>query len=257
MTDAAGLASPGAWTFGTTTGFCHLNVFVNGIARLSFTATLKADVADHLVPSLDITEAALAGSSIDGPLVVVVDQFSNRVSGALVSFAIVDGGGTLEIPSAKASADGLARAGVWKIGATPAVNRAIATLGRADTAVFEVEGLDPATIKWYEADTVRNGSRAFPPIDLGIVSARLGMTPFDSCLCNKQQGYFIEEFVFGSSDDRYISTSAGRYSLDGSRLMIPYLPTPGSIEGTHLYLERPDFDMGYLLTWVYTEIHGK
>ncbi len=256
MTDAAGLASPGAWTFGTTAGFCHLKVFVNGTARLSFTATLKADVADHLVPSLDLTEAALAGSSIDGPLVVVVDKFSNRVSGTLVSFAIVDGGGTLEMTSAKASADGLARAGVWKIGSTPGRNRAIATLGRADTTGFDVEGLDAATIKWYQVDTVRDGSRAFPPSDLGIVSARLGITPFDTCLCKKQDGYFIEEFISGSGDDSYVSTDAGRYSLDGRALTIPYLAKPGSIDGTHLYLQRPNFDLGSLVTWVYTEISG-
>src|SRR6478672_7175938 len=50
ITDSAGLASPGDWTFGTTPGVSSLGVYLSGVFALSFKATLTTDVASQIIP---------------------------------------------------------------------------------------------------------------------------------------------------------------------------------------------------------------
>jgi hypothetical protein len=80
------------------------------------------------------------------------------------------------------------------------------------------------------------------------------MTPFDACLCKKQEGFFVEQWTY-SDYGGYSGKSSGRYVLDGSKLFLPYLPQPGAVDGGLVLIPRLDDDFGGLWTWVYKEIN--
>jgi len=252
-TDAMGLASPGEWTFMTRPGVCSVGVYLNGRLTVLFAATLSADVPARIDPLTPTDQAALAGYSVDGPAVVVRDRFNNPVPKAAVSFAVTDGDGMLGTKSQATSDDGFARSGSWNLSTTPGHNRAVASVAGLDAVVFNAESLDPATIKWYELDSVRVGLQSLPPSNWNVTSAKLGITAFDPCLCKKQDGYFIDEVLYSDSGEQIFKTS-GRYHMDEHLLTISSLSNPGAIHEGELLLDRPDPDFGIPLTWVYKEI---
>lgn len=251
-TDASGQASPGEWRFATLPGRSSLSVSVNGTFRLQFTATLLTDVPAQLVAATPTDQASLPGQSVLGPSVNVRDQFNNLISGITVSFTVTDGGGILE-RSAVTSVNGWASTSTWTLGTTTGHNSVVANAGGLAPVVFNAESLDSTTIKWYELVSVSSGSASLPPIEMGVASARLGMTRFDSCLCKKQDGYFIDEVVYSYFGGE-ISRTSGRYSLNNTTLTISSFGDPATIQNGTLTLQRPDPDFGFLSTWVYKEI---
>jgi hypothetical protein len=253
ITDSAGHASPGDWTFATRPGVSSLGVYLNGVFALSFKATLTTDVAAQVIPITGTDQAALQGHSVDGPSVFVRDRFNNPIAGIAVSFTVADGGGVLEKNSAITGTDGFAREGLWTLGTTPGHNQAVAIVTGLDPVVFNAESLDPATMKWYDLVSVRSGDIDFLPIDQGVSSARIGLTQFDPCLCKKQDGYFLDEVLYSIIGAQTGRTS-GRYHLDGHFLTISSLNNPGTIQEGELFLQRPDPDFEFTNTWVYKEI---
>jgi len=252
-TDAKGQASPGEWKFSTRPGVCSVGVYLNGRFTVLFSATLSVDVPAQLVAAAPTDQASLPGQSVQGPSVIVRDQFNNPVSGILVSFTVTDGGGALELSKAT-TVNGFAGSSKWTLGTTTGHNRVLAIAAGLDPVVFNAESLDPTTITWFELDSVRSGSASLPPIQMGVTSARLGMTRFDPCLCKKQEGYFIDEVLYSDLGGE-ISDVSGRYSLNNTTLTISSLSDPGTIQNGKLLLQRPDFDFGFLFTWVYKEIN--
>jgi hypothetical protein len=252
-TDAKGQASPGEWRFATRPGSSALSVYLNGTYKLQFTATLLTDVPAQLVAAAPTDQASLPGESVQGPSVNVRDQFDNPVSGILVSFTVTDGGGALE-KSEATTVNGFAGSSKWTLGTSTGHDRVLASAAGLTPVVFNAEALDPTSIKWYELDSVRSGSASLPPIQMGVTSARLGITHFDSCLCKKQDGYFIDEVLYSDYGGE-IWQASGRYSLNNATLTISSLSDPATIQNGTLILQRPDFDFGFLFTWVYKEIN--
>ncbi|HWK89546.1 MAG TPA: Ig-like domain-containing protein [Longimicrobium sp.] len=88
-------------------------------------------------------QAAPVGTPVTWPpAVLVFDAAGEPVPGVAVTFAVVQGGGTLGVTSAVTNAFGLAHAGSWILGTTAGVNTARAT----------VQGLPPVSFHgWGEA----------------------------------------------------------------------------------------------------------
>lgn len=255
-TDATGLASPGEWVFSIRAGPNELNVFVNHTYVLTFTATTKPDViADLLASNHDL--AGLPGQSVAGPRVQALDRFGNPVSNVVVSFAISAGGGTLQNTSAKTSIDGYASAGTWKLGDIPGTSEATASTSGIDPTVFVAHVLDPSTIKWYDLVAIKTESQEFTPTQMGVASARVGLTSFDPCLCKKQEGYFVDDVQYSYDGLTQIWTDSGPYLLDGKVLHLNDFGDPGGIDGKTLILPRQDYDYGITYSWVYKESDTK
>jgi hypothetical protein len=250
VTDATGLASPGAWTLGAQVGPNYLMVYINGVRALTFTAMTKPDIPARLFANPAV-QAALPGSSLDGAVVYVRDKFLNPVPNVTVTFAISDPlTQSLGLSSSISDATGRAVSGEWKLGPTPGATQITASVPGLESAVFKAQILDPASIKWYSLDSIQVDSRDYTPISKGISEARIGITAFDPCLCKRQEGFFIDEFVYSQQ----LMHSSGRYSLDGPALMTPFSNNAGTVEQGKLLLPRPDPDFGSDMTWIYKEI---
>lgn len=256
VTDATGFASAGEWTFRTWPGLSYLNAYVNGTPLLMFTATLKPDVPARLVPITPIDQAGLPGTEIAGPAVYVQDKYLNPVPDVVVTFAMADNR-TQSLERATWISDNTGRAvsGAWTLGSTPGTTHTTASVPGVESLVFNAQILDLPAIKWFILDSVRLGTKDFTPAQMGISEARFGVTTFDSCLCKKQDGYFIDEVAYSGNDGIY--STSGNYALDGTTLTISSLSNPGAIENGNVLLQRPDLDFGFVLTWVYKEIAVK
>ena len=252
-TDATGLASPGEWDFSILPGLNDLSVYVNHMFQLKFTATTKPD-APAVLHAVKQDQAALPGQSVSGPMVQALDRFGNAVPSVIVSFAVSAGGGSLQNTSDTTDIDGYASAGSWKLGATPGSNQATASAPGIDPTLFNAQVLDPATIKWYSFEGIGTGSQLFTPAQIGITYARIGFTRFDSCLCQRLGGYFLDEVQYATGGGE---ASSGRYVLDGPVLYLIDLQQSGGINGNTLILRRPDAEFEALVSWVYKEIDTK
>jgi hypothetical protein len=252
VTDLNGIASPGEWRFGTRPVDAYLSVIVNGRAELSFIATLRPDVPAELFSSSK-EQVAFPGETVAGPSVLVRDRFANPVKGISVEFEVVGGSGRLERSSSTSDRDGVAYAGPWVLGPELGDNLATARVPGLDIVSFSARVVDPATLTWYRADSMTVGTHSFTPIENGVTDARLGMTPFDPCLCKKQVGYFIDQQTYIWNGGQ-VSLNSGSYVLDGSTLSLSNWTTAGTVDRGRLSIERPDPEWGFPVTWIYKEI---
>jgi len=258
VTDAAGIASPGEWVFGTRPGLSNLHVFLNGThAVVFFAVTLRPDVPAQLVSITRKDQAALPSESVWGPAVLVRDRFDNPIAGVRVEFEVTVGGGKIEKSFTMSGLGGVAESGMWTLGLTPGLNLATARVSGFAPLEFSARVLDPATIKWYRLESVRWGSSESTPNSWGIDDARLGLTVYDACLCRKQEGYFIDRVTYINFG--FVQANSGTYLLDGPKLTLSAsFETSlegGVIDGTILLLGRVDYDFGESTTWVYREIN--
>lgn len=257
-TDSLGIARAGDWRFGEKVGGIQISVALNGStvpSDVSFVATLKHGAPQHLRHVASPEQAAIAGHTIDELPVAVEDQFGNRIPGVDVQFSIIEGGGTLVARDATTDPSGVAVAKGWRLGVTPGSNRMIARSGGI-AIEFRAEGLDEATLRWYELESISNAGNASilrGAREVGI-EGRFAFTAFDRCLCGKQQGYFLDTYV--NSAIPYTSATGGVYGLDGTQLIEPRLLDliSGSIEGDRLLLRRYDQYGEFEVTWVYREV---
>ena len=139
-TDAAGNASAGTWTLGSA-GPQAVTATVASLPPVQFTATAQARVATTLVPVSATSQSAAAGTAVqDPPAVRVDDQTGQPLPGAQVVFAVTGGGGTLVGATATADAAGVARVGSWTLGAAAGPNTVTASAGNAAPVQFTATG---------------------------------------------------------------------------------------------------------------------
>jgi len=85
-------------------------------------------------------------TTLGAPTVQVIDYRHRGVANVTVNFAVVSGGGTLANAQVVSAANGIARAGVWRLGpaAGPNVVRATSPSNK-DTVYFSVDAVDVDT----------------------------------------------------------------------------------------------------------------
>lgn len=97
-------------------------------------------VATTIAASSVTSISGVAGAAVSpAPSVIVRDQNDNPVGGAVVTFAVVSGGGSVAGANATTNDSGIATVGSWTLGATAGANVLTASLG-ALTVTFNATG---------------------------------------------------------------------------------------------------------------------
>ncbi len=140
-TNAAGQASVGSWTLGTTSGSNTLTATVSGLPAATFTATGTAGAAASVAISAGDGQSAPAGTAVPiAPAVLVTDAFGNPVSGTTVTFAVATGGGAVSGATPTTNASGIASVGSWTLGASFGTNTLTATVTGLAPVTFTANG---------------------------------------------------------------------------------------------------------------------
>ena len=149
-TGADGRAQPSAWVLGTQAGPNSLAVTVDGASgELLFTVTAAPGPPSSLAPASPQQQAGTVGQPVAAPPAVrVADAFDNPVAGAVVNFAIVQGGGSLSSENATSDPDGIARLQSWTLGSEEGLNEVTAAVAGVGSVSFTAttEAAAPAAV---------------------------------------------------------------------------------------------------------------
>jgi adhesin/invasin len=128
LTNAAGIATVGTWTLGTTSGANVLTATLGGLTPVAFSATGLAGAARQIVQLAGDGQSAIVNTILPTAAAVIVrDQFNNPVPGVPVFFAPTAGGGSATGGSAVTDTAGVARVGGWQLGTLVGQNALSAT----------------------------------------------------------------------------------------------------------------------------------
>jgi adhesin/invasin len=135
-TDENGRAAT-KWTLGATAGTNTAQAIVSGVGQAEFTATAAAGTASQIRIVSGDGQTGQAGGRLASPLVVqVLDDGENPVSGAVVTWSVTSGGGSVSPGSATTGADGQAST-AWTLGPSTGTQRAQASTPGAGNVRFE------------------------------------------------------------------------------------------------------------------------
>ncbi|HEX8429757.1 MAG TPA: Ig-like domain-containing protein [Longimicrobium sp.] len=136
VTNFDGVATVGSWKLGNAVGANTLVATAEGLNAVTFTATGIAGQAATIRVISGDAQTGTAGTALPAPFTVrVSDQFDNPVSGAVVTFAVTSGGGTVAPLTANTNAQGLATA-TLTLGRTSGANTVTATTPGAAPVTF-------------------------------------------------------------------------------------------------------------------------
>ena len=128
-TDAGGVASSGGWVLGTTAGTQTLEAAVEGLSPTVFTATaLPGPLTQAVVASPDNQVAEVNTDVPSPPAVRALDQFGNAIAGLPVTFAVVQGAGSIGGANQVTNGQGVATATAWRLGTGAGAQRIRATV---------------------------------------------------------------------------------------------------------------------------------
>lgn len=129
-TNADGFAAVASWTLGSAPGINTLTASAAGLSGspFVFTATAALPTATAIAIADGNNQSGQPGSALPvSPSVKVTDADGAGVAGAIVTFAVTGGGGSLSSSAATSNADGIAAAGTWTLGAAQGTNTIVAT----------------------------------------------------------------------------------------------------------------------------------
>jgi hypothetical protein len=255
-TDVNGIASAGQWRFSSAVGTDHVSAYLAGRLVAEFRATLT-----HAAPAtFRVTDGsevvALAGTGVVGFFLQVVDQFGNGVADVPITFSA--SGGTLAKKAAVSGSDGAAATGWWVLDERPGTSELTVSADGVKPLILLGHGLDSAALRWFDLKEIRRSSGAISPLDLGILSSRFFMTPFNGCFCSEpQRGFYVEADSFRFKPG-FIGQKGGRFEIVGTTLnLLSESELKSYFEGERLLIQRfyslSDFlFFGYEIeTWVF------
>lgn len=141
-TTRSGEASAGGWTLGTTAGRQTLQATVDGIAPVTFTATAAASALSRIAPVSTAYQQVPVGAIVPAlPAVRAEDRFGNPVAGTPITFALVQGTGTLGGAQAATDELGIARLASWTLGTVAGPQSVTAIADGVNTTTFIVDAL--------------------------------------------------------------------------------------------------------------------
>ena len=189
VTDAAGLASAGAWTLGTTAGAQLLHASAEGVEGIAIRATALPGPATTLERVTGNGQTATVATAVAVPPAVAArDAYGNRVSGAAITFAITGGGGSITAPSGVGgsgnsliqSADnaGIASVPAWVLGQVAGPNQLRAALASGASVDFDATGTPgaPAVVRVRQGE----GQTAAPGTPVAVTPAVFVGDSFDN-----------------------------------------------------------------------------
>ena len=143
MTNAAGKASAGAWRLLPGAGTQTLTASAAG-RYLIFKAHAQPGPITSLAVAGGNFQHALVGAPLAAPLRVrATDRYGNVINGAVVTLAVVDGGGSVLPAVVHTGSDGVAES-TWTLGANSGTQHVQAEIGEDLVAQFTAEACEPA-----------------------------------------------------------------------------------------------------------------
>ena len=141
------LALSTATTALTTAGTYGATVWLSGLQADDSPAAIDVTLRVHAAAPFSMAiqagddQSAPAGSAVaTAPAVRVRDEFGNGVQGAVVTFDVTAGGGSVAGSPATADASGIARVDSWTLGTVAGANELTAILGSLAPVVFSATG---------------------------------------------------------------------------------------------------------------------
>lgn len=225
-TGASGVVSPGNWRVGERPGNANLIAHVGDI-NAQFVARIVPNVPAE-IRTLAEPMVGVAGQTVEGPRVLILDRFGNPLTNTRVGFSVVDGDAAVVSPFVQTDAYAVATTGIHL--RRPGFSVVAVSVEGLVPAQFVAPALDPAAVTQYAIDSIRedrwDGSlgRVWMPGDLGVQTAVLTITQFDRCLCRREKGFLILDASFWDKGDQWPQRT-GEYTID---------PPAFSIQGTHI-----------------------
>lgn len=128
-TDGTGVASSGGWVLGTAAGTQTLEATVDGLPPTVFTATATPGPLSQAVVASQNNQVAEVNSDVTTPPAVrALDQYGNPIAGLPVTFAVVQGTGSVTAANQVTNALGVATVGAWRLGTDAGPQRIRATV---------------------------------------------------------------------------------------------------------------------------------
>ena len=140
-TNASGQARS-TLTLGSDPGPNTVSATVAGLEPVAFTATATAieQTPQSLTKVSGEGQAGQAGATLAAPFVVsVLDEDGAAIAGAVVTFSVTAGGGTLSSTTATTDANGRARS-TLTLGSGPGTNTVTATVAELESVTFTASG---------------------------------------------------------------------------------------------------------------------
>jgi hypothetical protein len=140
--DANGIARVGSWTVGTVTGAQTLIATVPGLPSVTIEAIATFGPPSLLGASAGNNLSAVIRTAVAvAPSVVVRDRFGNPVAGALVTFAVTAGGGSVIGATQATDVNGVAGVGSWVLGAAAGPNTLTAQVAGITPVAFNATAM--------------------------------------------------------------------------------------------------------------------
>ncbi len=161
-----GPTSVGTWRLGNIAGVNTITVTVGDLTPLVINVNGKAGAPSNIVFISGANQSAAAGTAlVVSPVAQVRDQFGNSVSGAPVSFAVIDGEGSLaSSESVTTDASGNAAVPQWTLGKSALPQSVRAATGTISALVTASVASD------YDVD-LRFFGPAMPPAAAALFQA--------------------------------------------------------------------------------------
>lgn len=141
-TGADGRATVGSWILGAGLGANTLTATAAGMAPLTFTATARSGPPASIAIHAGNNQTATVGTAVpSAPAVLIRDAAGNPVPGAVVTFSITAGGGSLTGANAATDAAGVATLGSWVLGFTAGANALSAAVAGVSPVTMSATGI--------------------------------------------------------------------------------------------------------------------
>ena len=144
VTGADGTAEPTRWVLGATPGLNHLTAQVAGRDPVSFSATGVAATPAAMIAESPTSQTGFFGNYLASrPTVQVNDAQGKPVAGALVTFAITQGDGTINGGTQATDFEGRAGLLAWRLGPSAASQAVQASAGGTTPVSFSATATTP------------------------------------------------------------------------------------------------------------------
>lgn len=160
VTGANGIATASSWTLGAAPVQNTVTATVSGLPAVQFNATAILIPVSIQATTTTSQQGIVNTTVTTQPAVIVRDQHNNPLQGAIVTFAVTAGGGTVVPTSEPTGADGIARVVDWTLGPASGTNTLTATVNGLAPVVFTAIAVDPCEATNINLGAVINSSLA-------------------------------------------------------------------------------------------------
>ena len=181
-----GVATLGSWTLGPIPGPNSLTCTSPGLNTITFNATGNGVAPSKIAVAAGDNQTAIVGTALSGPVCVIArDAQNNPVSGVVVTFGNVTGGGSIVAPVQITDNTGIAQLGSWTLGASPGANTITASAVGLSPLTFRAAavvepGDENAVLRWNSALLRAIQSTGTPPTVAARAIAMLHTGMFDA-----------------------------------------------------------------------------